>query len=80
MITRLITDELLSLISFFPAVGLVGPRQVGKTTLSKLLAEKLQREIIYLDLELPSDLAKLEEPELFLNQFKERFIVIDEGQ
>jgi predicted AAA+ superfamily ATPase len=80
MINRLITDELLSLISFFPAVGLVGPRQVGKTTLSKLLAEKLQREIIYLDLELPSDLAKLDEPELFLNQFKERFIVIDEVQ
>ncbi len=34
MIKRMITEELLGLISFFPAVGLLGPRQVGKTTLS----------------------------------------------
>jgi uncharacterized protein len=80
MIKRMITEELLGLISFFPAVGLLGPRQVGKTTLSKLLADKIHKEILYLDLELPSDLAKLEEPELFLQQFKDHCIVIDEVQ
>ncbi|RZS96468.1 ATP-binding protein [Cecembia calidifontis] len=80
MIKRMITEELLGLISFFPAVGLLGPRQVGKTTLSKLLADKINKEILYLDLELPSDLAKLEEPELFLQQFKNHCIVIDEVQ
>lgn len=80
MIQRIITDELLELISYFPAVGLVGPRQVGKTTLSKFLTDKLNREIVYLDLELPSDLVKLKEPELFLNQYKEFCIVIDEVQ
>ncbi|WP_207226850.1 AAA family ATPase [Cecembia calidifontis] len=53
---------------------------MGKTTLSKLLADKTHKEIPYLDVRLPTDLAKLEEPELFLKQFKNHCIVIDEVQ
>jgi len=80
MIKRKITDEIIELISYFPAVGLLGPRQVGKTTLSKILTDKLNKEVIYLDLELPSDLAKLEEPELFLGQYTDYCVIIDEVQ
>ncbi len=43
MITRNITDQLLKSLTFFPAVGLVGPRQVGKTTLAKQLQQKIQK-------------------------------------
>ncbi|WP_333482161.1 AAA family ATPase [Algoriphagus halophytocola] len=60
--------KLLSLLqenlSIFPAVGLLGPRQVGKTTLVKDL--KLDRESIYIDLEKASDRTKLVDAELLL--------------
>lgn len=48
----------------FPAVALLGPRQSGKTTLAKQVVGKLP-QAIYLDLERPSDLRKLEVPELY---------------
>ena len=40
MIHRLITDELEELLRQFPVVAIVGPRQVGKTTLAKLIGQK----------------------------------------
>jgi len=58
------------------AVALIGPRQVGKTTLAHALADN--REAIYLDLESPADRAKLNDPELFLRQFEDRLVVLDE--
>lgn len=48
---RRITSELEETLRTIPAVALLGPRQVGKTTLAQLLAEG--REAIYLDLESP---------------------------
>jgi hypothetical protein len=62
----------------FPAVALLGPRQVGKTTLARALAESM--DSVYLDLELPSDLAKLAEPELYLAEHEDRLVIIDEIQ
>ncbi|MEB3327875.1 MAG: AAA family ATPase [Candidatus Sericytochromatia bacterium] len=50
----------------FPAVGLLGPRQTGKTTLA--LAVVADWPSLYLDLESPSDLAKLEDAEAFLGR------------
>ena len=47
----------------FPVVGLVGPRQAGKTTLAKMLSEF--KDSIYLDLEQSEDLLKISEPKLF---------------
>jgi hypothetical protein len=47
-------------------VVLLGARQVGKTTLATLLAEEEGDRALYLDLELPSDRAKLTDPELYL--------------
>ena len=59
-------------------MALLGPRQVGKTTLALTLAEELGEQALYLDLELPSDRAKLAEPELYLAQHAERLIIFDE--
>lgn len=74
--------QILSLIqeylSIFPAVGLLGPRQVGKTTLVKNL--KLEKESIYIDLEKASDRAKLKDAELFLKGFADKTVILDEIQ
>lgn len=59
-----------------PAVVLVGPRQVGKTSLAVRIAE--EREGLYLDLEEPADRQKLRDPKLFLEPFEERLVVLDE--
>lgn len=60
-------------------VGLLGSRQVGKTTLAKLLQKKSPHSL-YLDLELDSDLNKLREPELYLREQADKLVVIDEIQ
>lgn len=65
-------------LSIFPAVGLLGPRQVGKTTLVKNL--KLEKDSIYLDLEKASDRVKLVDPELFLKAHVEKTVILDEIQ
>jgi predicted AAA+ superfamily ATPase len=82
MIQRAIQDQILTSLNEFPVVGILGPRQVGKTTLAKDLKNKIAKKTIYLDLELTSDLNKLQDPELFLEQFdfKDTLIIIDEIQ
>ena len=64
MIPRLAHDHLINALKRSPAVALLGARQVGKTTLAKTLGQSLEKPTLYLDLERPSDLAKLQEPEL----------------
>src|SRR5487761_1111395 len=78
MIDRRAQPKLRKLLQQFPAVALLGPRQVGKTTLAHSLAEELGTQALYLDLELPSDRAKLTEPELYLAQHAERLVIFDE--
>ncbi len=64
-----------------PVVALLGPRQVGKTTLALKIAEdKNDKKTSYLDLELDTDLAKLNEAELYLRQFSNQLLIIDEVQ
>ncbi len=63
----------------FPAVCLVGPRQVGKTTLAKEFAKKIGKEVHIFDLEKNQDIAMLTEPYLALSQLQ-GLIVIDEIQ
>jgi uncharacterized protein len=58
------------------AVALIGPRQVGKTTLAHAVAAS--RPSVYLDLESPTDRAKLAEPELFLARHADRLVILDE--
>lgn len=78
MIKRFIeTDYALSLEDF-PVTGIIGPRQVGKTTLAKKWKYKV--DTIYLDLERNSDLNKLKDPELFLTQVADKTVILDEIQ
>jgi predicted AAA+ superfamily ATPase len=58
------------------AVALVGPRQVGKTTLAHEVAQG--RPSLYLDLESREDRDKLAEPALFLRNFESRLVILDE--
>lgn len=73
---RRIQLELERRLAEVPAVVLLGPRQVGKTTLALAVAEK--RDALYLDLESEADRAKLAEPELYLSGHLDRLVVLDE--
>jgi predicted AAA+ superfamily ATPase len=77
---RLAEGHVLRDLDQFPAVGIVGPRQVGKTTLAKMLINKLDKRVYYLDLELQEDLAKLENPEIYFKTHREECIILDEIQ
>ena len=63
----------------FPAVALLGPRQVGKTTLAKAIAAQHSQAMV-LDLERESDRAALQQPELFFSAHRDRLLVLDEVQ
>ena len=58
------------------AVALIGPRQVGKTTLAHTIAAGIPS--LYLDLEATEDRAKLADPALFLSNYEDRLVVLDE--
>lgn len=80
MYSRIVEDELISQLSYFPAVGIIGPRQVGKTTLAKAITEKLNLETLYIDLENPEDESKLFDPVLFFRENENRCVMLDEVQ
>ncbi|MEB3167313.1 MAG: ATP-binding protein [Synechococcaceae cyanobacterium] len=62
----------------FPAVALLGPRQVGKTTLALQIAAEQPSH--YLDLEAAADRARLAEPALFLERHADKLVILDEVQ
>lgn len=62
-----------------PIVALLGPRQVGKTTLARQVAERRRAAVHWFDLELPSALARLDQPETALSGLR-GLIVLDEVQ
>ena len=76
----MITDELIKLINSFPVIGIIGPRQVGKTSLAKRLINNIKKDTLYLDLELPEDQSKLIDPQLFLEHYFDKCIILDEIQ
>ncbi len=80
MITRAVTETILKNLTAFPAANIIGPRQVGKTTLAKHLQTRLSKPSIYLDLQDEQDLAKLASPGLFLREHTDKCVVIDEIQ
>jgi len=80
MIIRNKLTEITETLSFFPIVGIIGPRQVGKTTIAKELAKNIKKETIYIDLENPRDLAKLQDPVLYFEDNIDKCIILDEIQ
>lgn len=80
MISREAEKDIIQLLEQFPALALVGPRQVGKTTLAKLLAKKIDKEVVYVDLENPRDDNKLRDAILFFENHREHCVIIDEIQ
>jgi len=60
-------------------VVLLGPRQIGKTTLARGIAAEVP-ESLYLDLESPRDAARLADPDRYLDLHAERLVILDEIQ
>ena len=84
-IPRLLSAHLGERLRLFPAVALLGPRQVGKTTLARAFAEteetrerRFARKGLYLDLENPVDREKLADARGYLATKRDRLVVLDE--
>ncbi|MDR3243137.1 MAG: ATP-binding protein [Elusimicrobiota bacterium] len=78
-ISRQIESSILQSLKNFPITAITGPRQCGKSTLIHHIVEQMPNSV-YLDLEKPSDLQKLENAEWFLTSQKGKLICIDEIQ
>ncbi|MCY1164053.1 hypothetical protein D9M73_39260 [compost metagenome] len=76
MFSRSILAQLTDELQHSPAVALLGPRQVGKTTLALEAAKSIPS--IYLDLESERDRAKLAQPELYLADHLDKLVILDE--
>lgn len=76
MFDRRLFPVLLAEVDEVPAVALLGPRQVGKTTLALEIASI--RPSVYLDLESERDRAKLEQAELYLTGHLDKLVILDE--
>lgn len=76
MIKRFLSRQLSSAIAHSPAVALLGPRQVGKTTLALEIGQRYRA--LYLDLESEQDRAKLDQPELYLTDHQDKLVILDE--
>lgn len=65
-------------LSSSSAVVLIGPRQIGRTTLARQIADAWPSGTVYLDLERPADLRRLDDADAFLRAENGRLIVLDE--
>ena len=79
-IPRRLKGNILALAEYFPVVAIVGPRQVGKTSLVQRLHGHLAKETVYLDMENPDDRIKLDQPTLFLEPLANKTVILDEIQ
>jgi len=78
MIPRRLSSVVSERLRQFPAVALLGPRQVGKTTLARRFLP--DKEYDYLDLENPMDRARLDDAPAYLASRHNRLVIIDEVQ
>ena len=79
MLQRKLLNEARRQLAWQPALVLLGPRQVGKTTLARELAATMP-DALFLDLEREADRARLADPEAFLSRQRGRLVVLDEVQ
>ena len=77
MIRRSVASSIEQALKRQAAVAIIGPRQVGKTTLARQVADS-HPGALYLDLEAREDREKLVEPVLFLRQYENSLVVLDE--
>ena len=80
MIKRQAQAQISKLLKQFAAVAILGPRQVGKTTLAKQLAAGLKSNAIYLDMEKPADRNRLMDAHSYLQSQQGKCVIIDEMQ
>lgn len=79
MFSRIAQPALATALTWSPAVAILGPRQIGKTTLARALLET-HPNALYLDLESPQDRAALGDGPLFLQAHADQLIILDEVQ
>ncbi|MEM7403392.1 MAG: ATP-binding protein [Myxococcota bacterium] len=78
MYQRELAKKIIERLTRNPAVAILGPRQIGKTTLALEIAKN--RPSIYLDLENSEDLQKLQDPAHYLNLHADKLVILDEIQ
>ena len=76
MLSRNTLEIVIQALGRQASVALIGPRQVGKTTLALQIAE--QKDALYLDLEDLQERAKLTDPVAFLSAYEDRLVILDE--
>ena len=77
------TERIINRLGQNPTVAILGPRQIGKTTLAHEVAKITSQNgqpSIYLDLESPEDFQKLQDPAPYLAQHADKLIILDEVQ
>lgn len=80
MISRQKLKTVTLLCKEFPAVAILGPRQVGKTTMAQVISKILKRPVLYFDLENTKDFQRIQQTDLSDEQYKKHCIIIDEVQ
>jgi predicted AAA+ superfamily ATPase len=80
MIQRNLDTAIRKLMKQYPAVAILGPRQVGKTTLAKKIASGKKNNTIYLDLEKAADRSLLHDAHSYLEIYKNKCVILDEVQ
>jgi predicted AAA+ superfamily ATPase len=76
---RIIAPKIRQKLENMPGVVILGPRQCGKSTLAKAIISEIGTAV-YLDLERPSDVSKLRDPEAFFSLNSDKLICLDEIQ
>jgi uncharacterized protein len=78
-VERFLSQRAMQRLANTPGLVLLGPRQVGKTTLARAIAAQVPQSLV-LDLQLPADRAKLTNADVFFNEHRDQLVVIDEVQ
>ena len=77
MVSRKLLSELKYSLRNFQVTGIIGPRQCGKTTMSKMVMQICDKPVIYLDMENKADESKIEDAGLFFKDNRNKLIVIE---